>query len=63
MLETARSQLEPSQERTTDFMWQGCPFMLKTATLEVKNVPAPCHGEDTLSDITTAVLAWPHSIN
>jgi hypothetical protein len=39
-------QLEPSQEGTAGGPWQGCIFLLKTATLEAKNVPARCRGEE-----------------
>jgi hypothetical protein len=60
-LETATRQLEPSQESTADDPWQRCLSLLKTAMLEVKNVPACC-GEESMSSCS-ATLFTPHSIN
>jgi hypothetical protein len=44
VLETARSQLEPSPENTADGPWQKCLFLLKTATLQ--------------SEVCVGALSW-----
>jgi hypothetical protein len=41
-----------------DDPWQRCLFLLKTATLEARNVLACCHGEKSTSDLSTTLLAW-----
>jgi hypothetical protein len=55
-LETARSQLEPSQESVADVSWQRCLYLLKTATLKVKNVLAHCCGEESMSNLSITTL-------
>jgi hypothetical protein len=42
--------------------WQRCLFLLKTVTLEAKNVPAHSRGEESMSDFFTTLLT-PHGIN
>jgi hypothetical protein len=59
-LETARNQLEPSQESTAHDPWQSCLFLLKTAALKAKNVQVHCHVEDSKSNLSTTLLASPH---
>jgi hypothetical protein len=57
ILETARSQLKPSQESTAHEPWQICSFVVKTATLAAKNVPVRCGVEGPMSDLSTTLLA------
>jgi hypothetical protein len=52
-----------NQKSTADDPWQRCLFVLKSATLKAKNVPACCHGEESMSDLSTALSCVPHSIN
>jgi hypothetical protein len=35
---------------------RGCLFLLKTATLEAKNVPGRCRDEDSMSYLSTVLL-------
>jgi hypothetical protein len=55
--ETARSQMEPSQESTADDPWQRCLLLPKTAKLKAKNVLAHCRGEESMSDLSTALFS------
>jgi hypothetical protein len=52
-----------NQESMVDDPWQRCLFVLKSATLKVKNVPACCHCEESMSDLSTTLSLVPHSIN
>jgi hypothetical protein len=61
-LETATHQLEPNLESTVDDLSWRCHLLLKTVTLEVKNVPACCCGEESMSSLSTTLLA-PHGIS
>jgi hypothetical protein len=63
-LETAKSQLEPSQESAVDGPWQRCFSLLKIATHEAKNMLAYCHGEKLMSDHSPQLSSlFPHGIS
>jgi hypothetical protein len=34
------------------------PFPAKTATLEAKNIPARCRDQESVSDLSTTLLAY-----
>jgi hypothetical protein len=41
----------------SDDPWQRCLLLLKTMTLEAKNIPAHCHGEESIDYLSTTLLA------
>jgi hypothetical protein len=52
-----QGQLDPNQESTVDDPWPRCLFLLKTTTIEAKNVLVHCCGEESMSDLSTTFLA------
>jgi hypothetical protein len=55
--------MEPSQDSRADDPWKRCIFLLKTVTLEAKNTPAHCRGEESMSDLSQLSSLAPHGIN